>query len=126
VVNTTLLQVALFIHFGEGIDLRDLFDWKNNKEEADMLAALLIVIRMMVSPGYKTPLQILVEVLVNSGRASLAEEVTKYTSDVFIKFDRKEMSVKDYIKQVKSQERLHPINPYYFEIGKQLLSWLED
>lgn len=101
--------------------LRNLFNWQKSPEEADMLASVLMELRKEISPGYKTPLQMLVEVLVLSGRASLARDLTKFVPDIFIRKNRQQLTVNEFIASVDISERPQPISEDYMKIVRRLL-----
>jgi hypothetical protein len=104
--------------------LSDLFDWRKDPEEADMLAAILMEIRKHISPGYKSPIQLLTEVLVYSGRSQLAAQLTQFDPDLFILEGHQRMRPKEFINSINIPQRTQPISTDYINIAQKMLSGL--
>jgi len=102
--------------------LSDLFEWRKDQEEAEMLAAILMEIREYISPGYKSPIQLLTEVLVYSGHSQLATQLTQFDPDLFIRKDHKKISPKEFINSINIHQRTQPISSNYINIAQKLLT----
>ena len=103
---------------------RDLFSWRNNPEQADMLAAALIELRRHLSPGWKTPLQMLVEVLVHNGRASLASELVRFEPDIVIRTEEGKLSANQYIDLHRNKQQVQPISSDFSTISRNVFQQL--
>jgi hypothetical protein len=101
--------------------LKAVFNWKNSDEEADMLAAVLIVVRKYHSTRYLTPARMLINLLNHSGRSSYASAIAAklklpLNSDQHLKFTSSAINEPRSVPQ-----RDDPISNDYFVIAEKLL-----
>jgi hypothetical protein len=101
--------------------LRISFDWQDDPQQADMFAAAILQIRKGLNPDWKTPLQMLVEVLVRSWRSTQVKQLARFEPELFIRWDHKTMTFKDFITSEHVFERLELIPDVYFQVVSRLL-----
>jgi superfamily II DNA/RNA helicase len=102
--------------------LRKLFDWQNNPEQADMLAAILIFLQRRLTPNWKTLVGMLVEVLVLAGRKTYAlNYVDDCDGDLKIYHEGHLIDAMDYINKIYVSERKPPIPNEYTKLVERML-----
>lgn len=103
------------------IELREMFNWKRDLDQADMLASILIGLRKKIRSGWVTPLKQLVEVLILSGRSSLANQIAGTSTDLYFRKGEKILTLAEYIEINQKVERIQPIPERYLQLVKNML-----
>lgn len=118
------IPIGQYIEFSHLTILRELFNWEEDFTQADMLAAIIIELRKKLPSEWKTPLQMLIEVLVQSGRSSLALEIVKFEIGFNIPFKGHKLTVKEYISVQNIPERKIAISSDFSIIAQKMLNCL--
>lgn len=101
--------------------LRDLFNWKTDTEEADMLAMILATIRKQLDPNWEAPIVMYIEVLIVVGQVEYARRLSRRIPDLFFYHNKQRVDLEEYIKQVGIPERETEISPDYVAIIYKML-----
>ncbi len=86
-----------------------------------MLAIVLMELRKELTPGYKSPLQMLVEVLAVSGRISQARNLCRFEPDLYLFQDRKKIRAVEYLASIKAADREGEIPSDFVVIAKNMI-----
>jgi len=115
------------IHDWQNISSRDLHDicnafvWRDDVEQADMLAVILDRMILGLNPNWKTPIARLVEVLVAGKRFENAKEVAIIHEDLRIRIKAGNVSAEEFIEKQALGGRDVPISKDYVQLSKMIL-----
>lgn len=101
--------------------LRDSFNWRSDYDQADMLATVLAKLCKKLSPGWKTPVAMLVEVLIVAGRLEVARIFAAFEPDLLIYHNNQRFTVEQYIGQVYIPKRDHPIPAEFIKVVDEMI-----
>jgi len=101
--------------------IRSDFQWKNDQEQAEMLAYILSNIVKWLNPKWKTPLSYFVEALIFAGRLDKARKICLQNPDLYVYLDGERMDAEELIRRVKPLKRDRPIPEEYVLILKSVL-----